>query len=158
MICGWTSLADLNQQCDGQRPKCSACVAGGRECHYASHPLEAEAAALKRKHEKLQERMTEHENLYSSLQTRDSHETDEILRRIRAGQDVKTVTEDIQGASSTKQNNTSAISRQHMNPLLRNDSANTSTSATTSGSASSPTFSAARASFSQTQQPRLTAP
>ncbi|KAJ4118707.1 hypothetical protein NW768_010767 [Fusarium equiseti] len=144
-------------KCDGQRPKCSACKAGGRDCEYACHPFEAEAAALKRKHEQLQERVTDHETLYSSLKTKEPHETDEILRRIRAGQDIRTVTEDMPGGNFTKQNNTSTIPRQQKNPLLRNDSANTSNSTTTSGSASSPNFSAARASFSGTQQPRLAA-
>ncbi|RGP74219.1 nitrogen assimilation transcription factor nit-4 [Fusarium sporotrichioides] len=144
--------------CDGQRPKCSACTNGGRECQYASHPFEAEAAALKRKHQELQERVSEHEHLYSSLKTREPHETDEILRRIRAGQDVKTVTGDMQGAGATKHNNTSTISRQQANPLIRNDSANNSNSTNTSGSASSPTLFVAHTSFSQAHQPRLTAP
>jgi hypothetical protein len=145
-------------KCDGQRPKCSACKAGGRDCQYASHPLEAEALALKRKHDELQERVTNHESLYSSLKTNEPHETDEILRRIRAGQDIRAVTEDMPVRNLTKENNTSTVSKQQRNPLLRNDSANTSNSATTSGGASSPTFAAAHASFSGTQQPRLTAP
>ncbi|KAH7192564.1 uncharacterized protein B0J16DRAFT_62594 [Fusarium flagelliforme] len=145
-------------KCDGQRPKCSACKAGGRDCQYASHPFEAEALALKRKHDELQERVTNHESLYSSLKTNEPHETDEILRRIRAGQDIRAVTEDMPVRNLTKQNNTSTVSKQQKNPLLRNDSANTSNSATTSGSASSSTFSAARASIAGTQQPRLTAP
>ncbi|WZH46555.1 Nit-4-like protein [Fusarium acuminatum] len=143
-------------KCNGQRPRCSACIVGGRDCQYASHPLEAEAAALKRKHDKLQARMIQHESLYSSLKTREPHEADEILRRIRAGQDVEAVTDDIHGEELTMQNN--ATTQQNKSPLLRNDSANTSNSATTSGSASSPTFSAPRMSFSQIPQARLTAP
>ncbi|RGP79070.1 nitrogen assimilation transcription factor nit-4 [Fusarium longipes] len=123
-------------KCDGQRPQCLACVSGGRECHYVSHPFEAEAAVLKRKHEKLQERITEHESLYSSLKTREPHETDEILRRIRAGQDVKTITGDIRGMDAAKQSSTSSTSRKH---------------------ASSPTLLATRTSFSEAQQPGLTA-
>ncbi|KAM0411251.1 hypothetical protein ACHAPD_009453 [Fusarium lateritium] len=144
-------------KCDGQRPKCSACFNGGRECHYASHPFEVEAAALKRKHAELQERMSEHEHLYSSLKTREPHETDEILRRIRAGHDVKTATEDMKGADAAEQSNTSTLSRQQINPLIRNDSANNSNSTNTSGSASSPSPFATYASFSQMRQPRLTA-
>jgi hypothetical protein len=102
---------------------------------------------MKRKHDELKERMVDHESLYSSLKNKEPHETDEILRRIRAGKDVKSVTEDLQGGGLA-----TPTSRQQAHPLLRNDSANTSNSATTSGSASSPTFSAARMNLSQPQQ------
>ncbi|KAF9766187.1 hypothetical protein IL306_001433 [Fusarium sp. DS 682] len=98
--------------------------------------------------------MVDHESLYSSLKNGEPHETDEILRRIRAGKDVKGVTEGLQCEGLV-----TPVSQQQAYPLLRNDS-NTSTSATTSGSASSPTFSAAHTSFSQPQQQtkaRLTA-
>ncbi|KAG5822776.1 hypothetical protein H9Q74_007122 [Fusarium xylarioides] len=141
--------------CNGQRPRCSGCIAAGRECHYASNQYEAEAAAMKRKHDELQERIVDHESLYSSLKTREPHETDEILRRIRAGKDVKGVTEDLEGGNSA-----TPTSRKQANPLLRGNSDNTSNSATTSGSASSPTFSAARVSLFQPLQQtraRLTA-
>ncbi|KAF4999111.1 hypothetical protein FGRMN_2674 [Fusarium graminum] len=149
-------------KCNGQKPSCSACIAGGRDCQYATHPLEAEAEALKRKHVKLQARMVDHENLYASLRTREPHVTDEILRRIRAGQDVKAVTEDMQGGSLVIQNTqtvtttAATTTNQNRNPLLRNDSANTSNSATTSNSAGSPTFSAT--GFAHLSQARLTAP
>ncbi|KAI1035524.1 hypothetical protein LB504_005627 [Fusarium proliferatum] len=141
--------------CNGQRPRCSGCITAGRECHYASSHYEAEVAAMKRKHDELKERIADHESLYSSLKTREPHETDEILRRIRAGKDIKGVTEDLQGGTSP-----APTSRKQTNPLLRNNSDNTLGSATTSGSASSPTFSAARMSLSQPQQQtrtRLTA-
>ncbi|KAJ9426899.1 hypothetical protein QL093DRAFT_2191437 [Fusarium oxysporum] len=142
-------------KCNGQRPRCSGCITAGRECHYASNPYEAEAAAMKRKHDELKERIADHESLYSSLKTREPQETDEILRRIRAGKDVKGVAEDLQGG-----NLAIPTSQKQANPLLRNNSDNTSNSATTSGSASSPTFSVARMNLSLPQQQtraRLTA-
>jgi hypothetical protein len=40
--------------------------------------------------------MVDHENLYDTLRTRQPEEVEEILRRIQAGGDVKSVTEDIQ--------------------------------------------------------------
>uniref|UniRef100_A0A0D2XIJ0 Xylanolytic transcriptional activator regulatory domain-containing protein n=1 Tax=Fusarium oxysporum (strain Fo5176) TaxID=660025 RepID=A0A0D2XIJ0_FUSOF len=119
------------------------------------NPYEAEAAAMKRKHDELKERIADHESLYSSLKTREPQETDEILRRIRAGKDVKGVAEDLQGG-----NLAIPTSQKQANPLLRNNSDNTSNSATTSGSASSPTFSVARMNLSLPQQQtraRLTA-
>ncbi|KAJ4247770.1 hypothetical protein NW762_012979 [Fusarium torreyae] len=160
---------NIPKRCNGQRP-CSACATAGRECQYASDPFEAEAAAMKRKHDELKERMTEHENLYASLKTRDPHETDVILRRIRAGEDVKAVTGDTQGGSLTPQN--IMISSQKKNPLIRNNSANTSNStntssstntsnrANTSNSTSSPTRSDQRFSLGYIPQPqaRLTSP
>ncbi|KAM0300145.1 hypothetical protein ACHAPM_006451 [Fusarium culmorum] len=151
------SCRQRKARCDGQRPRCSACTTGGRECQYVSRPFEAEVAVLKRENEALKERLTGHENLYSYLMTREPHETDEILRMIRAGQDVGTITGDMQGVDATMQSNTSTISRQQTNPLIRNNSANTLNSTNTFGSASSPSLFATYASFPQTQQPRLTA-
>jgi hypothetical protein len=40
--------------------------------------------------------MIDHEKLYDTLRTRQPVEVEEILRRIQAGGDVKSVTEDIQ--------------------------------------------------------------
>ncbi|KAF5625723.1 pathway-specific regulatory nit-4 [Fusarium sp. NRRL 52700] len=96
--------------CNGQRPRCSGCITAGRECHYAINHYEAEAAAMKRKHNELKERMTDHERLYSSLKTREPHETDEILQRIRAGKDVKGVTEDLEGGNPAAATSGSASS------------------------------------------------
>ncbi|KAG7424683.1 Nitrogen assimilation transcription factor nit-4 [Fusarium oxysporum f. sp. raphani] len=78
------------------RPSCSTCIAAGRECRYAAHPHELQSAAIKRKYDELQERMIDHEKLYDTLRTRQPVEVEEILRRIQAGGDVKSVTEDIQ--------------------------------------------------------------
>jgi hypothetical protein len=40
--------------------------------------------------------MVDHEKLYDTLRTRQPEEVEEILRRIQAGGDVKTVVDDIQ--------------------------------------------------------------
>ncbi|KAF4980369.1 hypothetical protein FZEAL_3599 [Fusarium zealandicum] len=76
--------------------RCSPCLAAGRDCQFTAHPYELQAADLKRKHDELQARVSEHENLYDSLKTARPEETEEILRRIRAGKDVTSMTEDIQ--------------------------------------------------------------
>ncbi|EXK75699.1 hypothetical protein FOQG_19535 [Fusarium oxysporum f. sp. raphani 54005] len=83
-------------QCDGRRPSCSTCIVAGRECRYAAHPHELQLAAIKRKYDELQERMIDHEKLYDTLSARQPEEVKEILRRIQAGGDVKSVTEEIQ--------------------------------------------------------------
>jgi hypothetical protein len=51
---------------------------------------------MQRKNDLLEERMVNHENLYDSLQRREPEEVQEILRRIRAGNDIKSVTENFQ--------------------------------------------------------------
>ncbi|RFN51860.1 hypothetical protein FIE12Z_3821 [Fusarium flagelliforme] len=61
---------------------------------YITHKLQA--AAIKRKNNLLEERMVDHENLYDSLKTRQPDEAQEILRRIRAGNNIKSVTENFQ--------------------------------------------------------------
>ncbi|EXA30767.1 hypothetical protein FOVG_17870 [Fusarium oxysporum f. sp. pisi HDV247] len=83
-------------KCDGKRPRCYTCFAAGRECRYAASPDKLQAAAMQRKNDLLEERIVEHENLYESLQTRQPEEAQEILRRIRAGKDIKSVTENFQ--------------------------------------------------------------
>ncbi|RKK79041.1 hypothetical protein BFJ71_g16347 [Fusarium oxysporum] len=51
---------------------------------------------MQRKNDLLEERIVDHENLYDSLKTRQPEEAQEILRRIRAGKDIKSVTENFQ--------------------------------------------------------------
>ncbi|EXK77642.1 hypothetical protein FOQG_17662 [Fusarium oxysporum f. sp. raphani 54005] len=51
---------------------------------------------MQRKNDLLEERIIYHENLYDSLQTRQPEEAQEIFRRIRAGKDIKSVTENFQ--------------------------------------------------------------
>lgn len=43
--------------------------------------------------------MVDHEIIYEALRTRQPEEAQEILRRIRAGGDVKSMTEDIEGGN-----------------------------------------------------------
>ncbi|KAH7186819.1 hypothetical protein DER44DRAFT_845204 [Fusarium oxysporum] len=83
-------------KCDGQRPRCYTCLAAGRKCRYAASPDELQAAAMQRKNYLLEERIVYHENLYDSLQTWQPEEAQEILRRIRAGKDIKSMTENFQ--------------------------------------------------------------
>ncbi|KAG6980388.1 Nitrogen assimilation transcription factor nit-4 [Fusarium oxysporum f. sp. conglutinans] len=59
-------------------------------------PSANQLAAIKRKYDELQERMIDHEKLYDTLSARQPEEVKEILRRIQAGGDVKSVTEEIQ--------------------------------------------------------------
>jgi hypothetical protein len=54
---------------------------------------------MQRKNYLLEERIVYHENLYDSLQTRQPEEAQEILRRIRAGKDIKSVTGNFQEGS-----------------------------------------------------------
>ncbi|KAM5341679.1 hypothetical protein ACJ41O_014710 [Fusarium nematophilum] len=93
------SCRQRKAKCDRRRPKCSPCLAAGKDCVFAAFPYELQAAALKRKHDELQSRVADHEDLYDSIRTGQLEEAEEIVRRIRTGIDVRSVTEDIhQGA------------------------------------------------------------
>ncbi|KAG5925982.1 hypothetical protein E4U42_003760 [Claviceps africana] len=87
-------------QCDAQRPACSACVARGRACTYATNPSETRGSALKRKHDSLdrdfQELQRSHDalqQLVQVLQSRDEKDALAIFRRIRQHEDVETILE-----------------------------------------------------------------
>ncbi|KAI8966706.1 hypothetical protein F5Y11DRAFT_307617 [Daldinia sp. FL1419] len=75
-------------KCNADRPKCSLCVRHDTDCRYATAPAETHSQALKRKHSELQNRITPYEELFGLLKTKSEHESLEILRRIRTGNDV----------------------------------------------------------------------
>ncbi|GKU11290.1 hypothetical protein FLAG1_11432 [Fusarium langsethiae] len=86
-------------KCGGRRPSCSTCISAGQDCLYVAPMQELQAAAVKRKYDELQERMVDHEKLYDTLRAHQPEEIEEILRRIQAGGDVKSVVESIQEGS-----------------------------------------------------------
>ncbi|KAH7477726.1 hypothetical protein FOMA001_g9808 [Fusarium oxysporum f. sp. matthiolae] len=53
---------------------------------------------MQRKNDLLEERIVDYEHLYDSLKTRQPEEAQEILRWIRAGKGIKSVTENFQGS------------------------------------------------------------
>lgn len=65
---------------------CSRCTRDSRECKYDAAPSETKTAATKRRHEELQERVSELEILPTLLLTRSLGETTEIVRGLRSGQ------------------------------------------------------------------------
>ncbi|KAH7237907.1 hypothetical protein B0J15DRAFT_503142, partial [Fusarium solani] len=146
-------------KCDGRRPKCSACIVAGRECVFAAHPYESQVAAIKRKHDELQEQMVYHENLYTSLKTRQSPEAEEILSRIRAGGDVKSVTEDIREGNLLLQFSSPPASR---NPRLAAPGGHDADSGVNGPWAGNPQVQSLirerRFSFGQPPRARLTSP
>ncbi|CAG2000008.1 unnamed protein product [Fusarium graminearum] len=86
-------------KCGGRRPSCSTCISAGQDCLYVAPMQELQAAAVKRKYDELQERMVDHEKLYDTLRAHQPEEIEEILHRIQAGGDVKSVVESIQEGS-----------------------------------------------------------
>ncbi|KAK5651249.1 hypothetical protein OQA88_12657 [Cercophora sp. LCS_1] len=75
-------------KCSGVQPTCHECRIRGLECTYVDPDTNK---ALKRKLAEAQERLTEHEELYTMLQTRTDQEAGEIVRRIRQGEGAGSV-------------------------------------------------------------------
>ncbi|KAL2272844.1 hypothetical protein FJTKL_05939 [Diaporthe vaccinii] len=85
-------------KCDGQRPACLRCLSSQQECVYFTEPWESPATNMRRKHSELQAEVRRlHESnaalnsLFQALQSREAHEADAILQRIRGGTDVQSI-------------------------------------------------------------------
>jgi hypothetical protein len=68
-------------QCDGARPRCSACVTRDSDCRYG----ETEARQIRRRYENLKDKRTAHEELYDMLPTMSEQDASDVFRRIRGG-------------------------------------------------------------------------
>ncbi|KAK0653068.1 hypothetical protein B0T16DRAFT_323245 [Cercophora newfieldiana] len=78
-------------KCSGSRPKCVACERSGATCNYAAGPSETHSQALKRKFGQLQEKSSIYEELCQLICKMPDNESTEIVRRLRAGDDVSTI-------------------------------------------------------------------
>ncbi|KAK4155294.1 hypothetical protein C8A00DRAFT_31914 [Chaetomidium leptoderma] len=79
-------------KCDGKRPICSTCTSNGGSCTFLSpNPDESRSSAIKRKYDEAQDRVSNHEELYTLLKTRSQAEATEMLHRIRAGVAVDSI-------------------------------------------------------------------
>ncbi|KAF5488931.1 Nitrogen assimilation transcription factor nit-4 [Colletotrichum fructicola] len=79
-----TSCRRRKSKCDGLRPVCSLCAGMGRtKCEYDAGPDVTRFAALKSKHEELQQRVSLFEELFHLLSMRTDSESVEIIRRMR---------------------------------------------------------------------------
>lgn len=78
-------------QCNGERPKCSACHDRGTDCEYDTNVAETHAQALKRKYDELQVSKSAAEKVFEILQTKDEKEAGEVFQRIRRGADPATI-------------------------------------------------------------------
>ncbi|KAF5571266.1 C6 transcription factor [Fusarium phyllophilum] len=82
-------------RCDGQEPRCAVCVKRGLLCEYS--PTENQSnKVIRRKLTDIEKRLHAHEELYSILQNRTEEESLSIIRRIKSGQDVRTVLRHLQ--------------------------------------------------------------
>jgi len=78
-------------RCDGQRPKCSSCVARNEECVFQPVSQETNYQALKRRLEQVEHSLDQMNELYAYLKTKPYEEALEILARIRSSDDVRAV-------------------------------------------------------------------
>jgi hypothetical protein len=85
-------------QCDGARPRCSACDSQGLECVYSTNPSESRTSALKRKYDTLERSMRQLEQSHSfleqlvhALQVREEADATAIFGRLRQGANVESI-------------------------------------------------------------------
>ncbi|PVH92895.1 hypothetical protein DM02DRAFT_604691 [Periconia macrospinosa] len=79
-------------KCNGHRPKCNQCVTRVTDCQYA----ETDSRQIRRRYDQLKEKHNAHEELIEMLQTMPEREAMEILRRIRAGDNVQAILQHVQ--------------------------------------------------------------
>lgn len=93
-------MSELTQgpttQCSGERPQCIVCVERQLPCEYTTLPTETHLKAQKRRLSDLERRCQTYEELFDILRSQPEDTSVEVLQRIRAGVDVKTVVKAIQ--------------------------------------------------------------
>ena len=80
------------KQCDGSKPKCTACVTRETECRHG----ETESRQFKRRYQQLKEKRTAQEELFDMLQNLPERDAAGIFRRIRAGANAEALVKHIQ--------------------------------------------------------------
>ncbi|KAJ4077892.1 hypothetical protein NW769_015238, partial [Fusarium oxysporum] len=90
------------QQCDANRPKCSACTSSRKECKYTTDPDETRFAALKRTHidleNDLQELRSSHHDLQQfveALKFLDDNAVADIVQQLRQGASIAELARDV---------------------------------------------------------------
>ena len=79
-------------QCDGGRPACDNCLKKQSPCHYEADPNETRVGALKRKYADLERQTADHQRFLHMLKATESeHDALELVRRVRAGQEVSAI-------------------------------------------------------------------
>jgi hypothetical protein len=82
-------------QCDGVRPRCTACVARDTECRYG----ETEARQIRKRYLQLKEKRTAEEELFYMLQTMSERDAADVFRRIRGGAKPEALVRHVQEGS-----------------------------------------------------------
>lgn len=77
-----------HRQCSGERPACRLCSRRRIQCHYAARQGETPLAALKRNNTELQARTSVRDELFDLLQTLPDVDAQDLLQRIRAGNNM----------------------------------------------------------------------
>jgi hypothetical protein len=82
-------------QCDGVRPRCSACETRDTDCRYG----ETEARQIRRRYEDLKGKRTAHEELFDMLSTMSEQDAADVFRRIRSGANAEALVRHVQEGS-----------------------------------------------------------
>lgn len=81
-------------KCNGRRPKCDKCISHDTPCHY----VETENRQIRQMYKALHDRQSAYEELFNCLRTMAEKDSVDVLCRIRAGQDIKTILDHVKGA------------------------------------------------------------
>ncbi|KAF5621981.1 hypothetical protein F52700_10856 [Fusarium sp. NRRL 52700] len=92
IVASWLRIWD---KCTGEFPTCFACQRRGGECHYAdiANDREMHSNQLKKRVKELEDENRSFRSLFQSLRKPGGETNQEILRRIQAGDDFRTVVE-----------------------------------------------------------------
>ncbi|XXG97941.1 hypothetical protein Hte_004257 [Hypoxylon texense] len=82
--------------CSAERPRCSVCVERQTPCEYTTLPTETHLRAQKRKLTDLEIKCQAYEDLLSILRSRPDSETNQVLQRLRMGEDVQAIVNAVQ--------------------------------------------------------------
>ncbi|KAK8129870.1 hypothetical protein PG999_002250 [Apiospora kogelbergensis] len=83
-------------KCTAERPRCAICVERQTACEYKTLPTETHLTAQKRRLTDLQAKCDAYEELCTILRSRQGPDTDIVLRRIRAGDDIAAIVKTMQ--------------------------------------------------------------
>ncbi|KAM0713463.1 hypothetical protein Q7P37_010425 [Cladosporium fusiforme] len=133
-------------KCDGVRPACSSCVQRGDDCEYTAEPDAFPSVAMKRRYEMLQQQNDEREQLLHHLRTATESDAQEMLQKLRLGEDISSLNlyaQELQSVDGTEDNLEPMHQRTEVKSTAEMDGVESSASVTieqTSGEGASRSF------------------
>ncbi|KAK0661688.1 hypothetical protein QBC41DRAFT_307295 [Cercophora samala] len=77
--------------CTAERPRCNECTRRNSDCEYDAGGDETPGKALKRRFVDLEDKVNIYEQVYAILRSRPQHEANSVFKRIRTGDDPRSI-------------------------------------------------------------------